>query len=418
MSEYTGYVLPNGLKLLVHQDESIGIAAVNLMYDVGSRDEDPAMTGLAHLFEHMMFEGSANVPVFDRELERAGGENNAFTNNDITNYYITLPAKNLETALWLESDRMQALSLDEKKLEIQKNVVMEEFKERYLDQPYGDLWALARQLSYKVHPYRWPTIGIDLEHIRKVQTKDVKAFYNRFYTPDNALLSIVSPFSAEHVIKLVRKWFLPIAPAKIRFKRRLPVEPPQKQQRTLEVTRKVPASIILRTYPMAGRNDSAYYTHDLISDILGSGESSRLKYALTREQELFSQIDAYITGDIDPGLLVIAGKVNENTHLDQANQAITRELQKITRQMPSPKEVQKAKNKALVRLEEDKNGALEKAMNLAFFQLLGDASRFSRQNELYERITPQMIGQQCRKLFSQNNENILVYKMNPTENQS
>lgn len=413
MSDYELYVLPNGLTLLVHQDESIGIAAVNLMYDVGSRDENPSMTGLAHLFEHMMFEGSANVPVFDRELEKAGGENNAFTNNDITNYYITLPAKNLETALWLEADRMMALTLSEEKLEIQKSVVMEEFKERYLDQPYGDLWALARKLCYKVHPYRWPTIGMSLEHIRKVKQKDVQEFYNQFYTPDNAILSIVSPYPVENVHQMVNKWFLPIQPAKKSYQRKLPPEPAQKQQRTMEVERNVPASIIFRAYPMAHRNHQSFYTHDLISDILGNGESSRLKYSLSREQELFSQIDAFITGDIDPGLLVIAGKVNEQTPIEKANQAISNEIAKIMQQIPEEKELQKAKNKALVRLEEEKNGALEKAMNLAYFQLLGDAARFSRQSEIYQRITPQIVHEECRKLFAQNNENTLFYIMKP-----
>lgn len=410
MLTFKRYELQNGLKLLVHKDEHTDIAAVNLMYNVGARDENPEMTGLAHLFEHLMFEGSANVPVFDRELEKAGGENNAFTNNDITNYYITLPAVNMETALWLEADRMMALSLTQEKLDIQKSVVIEEFKERYLNQPYGDVWALARSLSYKKHPYQWSTIGKELSHIEKVKRQDALDFYAKFYAPDNAVLAIASPLEEDSVFEMVDKWFGEIPSASEHYVRDLPREPRQTQARFLEVERDVPSSMIVRTFHMADRNSENYYVHDLISDVLANGESSRLKNKLVKQKEIFSQIDAYISGDMDPGLLVIAGKVNEEVDVEDAIKYIDEEIKLFTSGEISEEELQKARNKALLRLEEEKTGMLEKAMNLSFFELLGDAALFDKQADYYRNVTPEKLQEQARKVFHQKNMNTLFYK--------
>ncbi|MCF8331011.1 MAG: insulinase family protein [Bacteroidales bacterium] len=410
MLKYENYKLANGLKLLVHQEEKSDIAAVNLMYNVGSRDEHPDMTGLAHLFEHLMFEGSANVLAFDRELEMAGGENNAFTNKDITNYYITLPSVNLETALWLEADRMEVLSLSQEKLDIQKSVVIEEFKERYLNQPYGDLWSIATDLSYKTHPYQWSTIGREIEHIKKVKRNDVLDFYSRFYAPNNVVLAVASPLKPGEVYDMVNKWFGDIPPASLPYKRDLPAEPIQTEPRFKEVIRSVPSSMIVRTYHMADRLSERYYIHDLISDVLADGDSSRLKNQLVKNEELFSQIDAYISGDIEPGLFVIAGKVHDNVNISEANTAIDKELEKISSEKITATELNKAKNKALLRLEEEKSGVLEKAMNLSYFELLGNAALFEQQNEYYKNITAENFFKECQTLFAENKQNILFYR--------
>lgn len=414
MVKYKKYNLDNGLRLLVHRDEQVDIAAVNVMYDVGSKDEDPDNTGLAHLFEHLMFEGSENVPVFDRELEMAGGENNAFTNSDITNYYITLPAVNLETALWLESDRMKALNLTKEKLDIQKSVVTEEFKQNYLNQPYGDLWALALDLSYKVHPYQWPTIGKDTSHIEKVDREKALNFYAKFYAPDNAVLAIASPLEEDKVYKLVKKWFDDIPSAPEHYERSLPREPQQQEPGFESVEREVPSSMIVRTYHMADKLSEKYYVHDLISDILANGESSRLKKELVKNQELFSQIDAYVSGDIDPGLLVIAGKVNEEVDIEKANQGIDNELKKITTREISQEELRKAQNKALLRIEEEKTGVLEKALNLSYYELMGDVELYEKQYGYYKSVTPQQVLQECKSVFANNNRNTLFYKAKQT----
>lgn len=410
MLNYKQYILDNGLRLLVHRDPKADIEALNMMYDAGSKDEDPSMTGLAHLFEHLMFEGSENVAGFDRELELAGGENNAFTNSDITNYYVILPAVNLETALWLESDRMNGLNLTRDKLDVQKSVVIEEFKERYLNQPYGDLWALTRSLSYKVHPYRWTTIGRDVSHLEKVTREDALNFYERFYTPGNAILSIVSPLAEEEVYNLVEKWFASLASAETKYVRSLPQEPEQKEPGFMEVERDVPSSMIVKTYHMADRRSSEYYIHDLISDLLANGESSRLKSELVKNKELFSQIDAYISGDIHPGLLIIAGKVNENVKTEDADRAVEDELERLKKYPIQENELQKVKNKALTHLEEEKNGVPEKAMNLAYSELLGDPEIYLSQEEYYRSITLEQMEEEIKNLFTESNKNTLYYK--------
>ncbi|HSV88246.1 MAG TPA: pitrilysin family protein, partial [Bacteroidales bacterium] len=337
--------MKNGLRVVVHPANYTPLVLVNLLYDVGSRDEDHNLTGFAHLFEHLMFEGSVNIAEFDKHLQHAGGENNAFTTNDFTNYYDSLPAQNLETALWLESDRMLGLDFSDVKLKIQKNVVVEEFNESYLNQPYGDTWMLIRPLVYQKHPYKWPVIGIEPSHIQDATLEDVRNFFRRFYHPANAILSIGGNVSPEKVFKLTEKWFGDIE-AGIPVSRKLPVEPIQTKQRRLVVERKVPFSQIFLIFHMQGRLHESYYATDLLSDILSGGNSSRLYQSLVKERKLFSEVNAFITGSIDPGLFVVSGKLLQETTMKQAEEALWFELEKLLNELVTEYEIQKVKNKA------------------------------------------------------------------------
>ena len=297
-------MLDNGLKVLVHIDQSTPMAVVNVLYDVGARDEDPQQTGFAHLFEHLMFGGSVNIPDYDEPLQVAGGENNAYTTNDLTNYYCQLPSENLETAFWLESDRMLSLAFSKKSLDVQRKVVCEEFKEHYINKPYGDVWHIMRELAFKEHAYRWMTIGKELSHVENAQLEDVKRFFFKHYTPSNAILVVAGNVSVEQVRELAEKWFGDI-PSGEKYKRDLPVEPEQKEERRMTVHRKVPADAIYKTWHMCSRLDDDYYTTDLLTDILGGGASSRLYQALVKEQQLFTGINCYHFGSLDAGLLAI-----------------------------------------------------------------------------------------------------------------
>ena len=308
MINFDKFTLSNGLRVIVHHDPTTPLVAMNILYDVGARDEDPDKTGFAHLFEHLMFGGSINIPSYDEPLQKAGGENNAFTNCDFTNYYLTLPKNNLETAFWLESDRMLDLAFSEKSLEVQRQVVIEEFNQSYLNQPYGDVWLLLKPLAYKVHPYQWNTIGKTTQHIAEATMADVKSFYSRYYNPNNAILSLAGDIQSDEIRVLAEKWFGPIASGPENT-RKLPAEPDQKEARTLTVHRDVPTNAIYKAWHSCSRMDKNYIASDLISDILGSGESSVLKKELVKKKRLFSEIDAYITGDIDPGLFIISGKL-------------------------------------------------------------------------------------------------------------
>ncbi|MCK6650208.1 MAG: insulinase family protein, partial [Bacteroidia bacterium] len=325
MIDFERFELPNGLKVIVHQDNSTPLACINILYNVGARDEDPEQTGFAHLFEHLMFGGSVNVPNYDEPLQRVGGENNAFTTNDITNYYLTLPAENLETGFWLESDRMLSLAFSEKSLEVQRNVVIEEFKQRYLNQPYGDVWLLLRPMAYKVHPYRWDTIGKEISHIENAKIQDVKNFFQRFYCPNNAIMVVVGNVELDEVKVLAEKYFAPI-PKGPDNKRNLPVEPAQQEARSLTVERDVPVDAIYKAYHMCSRYDKEYYAVDLISDVLSRGNSSRLYNVLVKDKQLFSDIHAYVMGDFDKGLFVISGKLVAGVDMKTAEAAITVEL--------------------------------------------------------------------------------------------
>ncbi|MEQ8425226.1 MAG: pitrilysin family protein, partial [Cyclobacteriaceae bacterium] len=320
MIAFDSFVLPNGLRVLVHEDPTVQIAAMNILYDVGSRDEKSDKTGFAHLFEHLMFGGSVNIPSYDEPLQRVGGENNAFTNTDITNYYLTLSADNIETGFWLESDRMLSLSFDPKVLEVQRKVVIEEFKQRYLNQPYGDVWLKLRPLAYQVHPYQWATIGKEISHIEEATMEDVKDFFYANYLPGNAILVVAGNIKTDQVRVLSEKWFGPIPTGK-KNKRTLPVEPEQKQKRVLEVRADVPASALYKAFHMPGRFDTDFFAADLASDVLGRGDSSRLYQKLVKEKQIFNTLSAFTMGTIDPGLVVINGRVSDGIDLKDAEKA-------------------------------------------------------------------------------------------------
>ena len=411
MVNFNRFVLNNGLKVLVHEDYTTPMAVVNVLYDVGARDEDPEKTGFAHLFEHLMFGGSINVPSYDEPLQRVGGENNAFTSNDITNYYITLPASNIETAFWLESDRMLSLAFSEKSREVQRNVVCEEFKQRYLNQPYGDVWLKLRPLAYKNHPYRWATIGKDLAHIEQATIDDVKDFFAKHYNPANAILVVAGAVNTEDVKELVEKWFGSI-PRGEKPVRKLPVEPEQTEPRREVVKADVPLNAIYMAFHMPARKDTAYYETDLISDILSRGNASRLYVSLIKEQKLFSEINAYITGSADPGLFVIEGKLIEGVAPGVAEAAIWEQLDVLKTELVGENELTKAKNKVEATMAFAEMSLLDKAMNLAFFELLGNAGDLNSEVQKYLVLTPQDILRRAQKIFRKENSSTLLYLAN------
>lgn len=409
MIDFSRFELNNGLRVLVHEDTSTPMVAINLLYNVGSRDESPEKTGFAHLFEHLMFGGSTNAPDFDEPIQMAGGENNAFTNSDITNFYELLPAENLEIALWLESDRMLSLNFDENVLEVQRKVVIEEFKETCLNQPYGDAWHHLSELAYKVHPYRWPTIGIIPKHVEDATMDDVKEFFYKFYRPNNAILVISGNITLESVKAKVEKWFGSIPKGNVP-QRRLPKEPPQiKLARKIQQAN-VPVDALYLAFHCPSRTDDNFYATDLLTDVLSNGPSSRLYRRLLKEQNLFSSIDCYITGNIDPGLLIIEGKPAEGVSLEKAAEAIWKEIE-ILKSEPIPeKELQKLKNKIESALAFSEANVLNKAINLAFFELLGNANQINEEAVLYEQVTTDDIQRMANNLLTQENCSELFYK--------
>lgn len=409
MIEFEKFTLENGLKVIVHEDPDTEIAAINILYDVGSRDENQDKTGFAHLFEHLMFGGSKNVPSYDEPLQRVGGENNAFTSPDITNYYLSLPSNNLETGFWLESDRMLALSFDPKVLEVQRNVVIEEFKQRYLNQPYGDIWLKLRPLCYHEHSYKWPTIGEKIEHIEDATLDDVKDFFYKFYAPNNAILVVSGKVKTEEVRSLSKKWFGPI-PRRDTPERSLKPEPQQNSKRFLEVEADVPLSALYKTYHMSGRTSPDFHSEDLISDILGRGKSSRLYQSLVKDKKIFNSLSAYITGSIDPGLLVISGKVNPEFTLEESEAEVDKIAQALTKAPVSADEIEKVKNQAESTIIFSEIGALNKAMNLAFFELLGDASLINKESEEIQKITPEDVLESAKRILRQENSSTLYYR--------
>jgi zinc protease len=411
MIEFEKFTLDNGLKVIVHQDTSTPLVAMNILYDVGARDEDPDKTGFAHLFEHLMFGGSVNIPKYDVPLENAGGENNAFTNNDITNYYLTIPKQNLELAFWLESDRMLDLAFSKKSLKAQQSVVIEEFKQSYLNQPYGDVWLLLKPLAYKIHPYQWSTIGKEISHIENATMEDVKAFYKKFYHPNNAIMIVAGNINTEEIKALADRWFGPIAPGEKHI-RRIPKEPRQTEERSLRVERKVPFDSIYMVYHMCARQDKSYYAADLMSDILSNGYSSRLYSKLVKEQRLFSEIHAYISGDIDEGLFVINGKLIENVEMETAQQAIRDELDKLKVSLAKEEEIQKVKNKIESTLQFSEVNILDKAMNLAYSELLGDANHINEEINKYQAVTGEDILRSAQEVFKTDNCSTLYYHAN------
>lgn len=408
MIQFEKFTLSNGLKVIVHRDISTPIVAFNVLYNVGARDEDENHTGFAHLFEHLMFGGSVNIPNFDEPLQKVGGENNAFTSNDITNYYITLPKENLETAFWLESDRMLSLAFTDKSLEVQRQVVIEEFKQNYLNQPYGDVWLLLRPLAYQIHPYKWATIGKEISHIENAIMQDVKDFFNTYYTPNNAILSVAGNIELDEIKQLTEKWFGGISSGNSNT-RNLPKEPLQKEARRLEVKRKVPANAIYKAYKMCSKTHPDFYATDLLTDILSLGNSSKLYISLIKEQKLFSNINAYVLGSFDDGLLIISGHISENASFDDAENGIINEVEKIKKLAVTPKELEKVKNKVESMQAFSETSVLNKAMNLAINELLGDANKVNTDIEAYRKVSAEDIRRLANEIFNESNSSTLIY---------
>lgn len=403
------HTLSNGLRLVHAEDQSTQMVALNILYDVGARDEDPEHTGFAHLFEHLMFGGSVNIPNYDEPLQLAGGENNAWTNNDITNYYLTIPWQNVETGFWLESDRMLSLDFNLKGLEVQRGVVMEEFKQRCLNQPYGDAGHLMRELAYKVHPYQWPTIGKELSHITNATLEEVKDFFFRFYAPNNAILAVTGNISFEVAVQLTEKWFGTI-PCREVARRALPQEPVQNQQRRLEVERDVPVDSLFMAFHTSGRVSPDYYAFDILSDILSNGQSSRLRQRLVKEKRIFSGIDAYISGSIDPGLLQISGKPNTGVTMEEAERAVWEELEILQNELINNQELEKVKNKFESAHIFGNINYLNVATNLAWFELIGQAQDLEKEVENYRSVTAYHLQELAQKAFQPSNSCILYYK--------
>lgn len=411
MITYDRFVLDNGLRVLVHEDHSTPMAVVNLLYDVGARDENPNKTGFAHLFEHLMFGGSINIPDYDEPLQRAGGENNAYTTNDLTNYYCQVPAENIETAFWLESDRMLSLAFSKKSLDVQRKVVCEEFKEHYLNKPYGDVWHKMRELAYTTHPYRWMTIGKELSHVEQAHIDDVKHFFFKHYRPINAILVVTGHVTTELVKRLAEKWFGGI-PMGEKYERNLPQEPTQTAARKLDVSAAVPLDAFVKTWHMDARLEKGYYAADVISEILGGGGSSRLYQSLVKEKQLFSNLDCYHFGSIDAGLLAIEGKLVKGVKIEDAAAAVDAEISNIQSTTISEQELQKVKNKTESVIAFEDMSIMSRANSLALYELLGDAEMMNTELQKYQAITVDDILTYSKKIFREENSNTLFYRAN------
>lgn len=408
MIEFDRFTLDNGLRVLVHEDNSTPMVVINVLYDVGARDENPEKTGFAHLFEHLMFGGSINIPVYDEPLQVAGGENNAYTTNDVTNYYLQLPAENAETGFWLESDRMLSLAFDKKSLEVQRKVVCEEFKEHYINKPYGDVWHKMRELVYTTHPYRWMTIGASLKHVEDATEEDVKAFFKKHYNPANAVLVVAGKINIDSVKTLADKWFGSI-PAGEKYNRDLPAEPKQNAPRFLEVKADVPLDALYKCWHIYARTDDRYYTADLISDILSGGGSSRLYQSLVKEQQLFSNLDCYHMGSTDAGIMVIEGKLVQGVDIKKADEAVEAELKKLQESGITEAELEKVKNKTESAMAFEDMSVMNRAASLAMYELLGDADLINKELDKYHEVTAEDILQQSRVIFDPNNCSTMFY---------
>ena len=411
MIHFERFTLDNGLRVLVHEDKSTPMAVVNVLYDVGARDEMADKTGFAHLFEHLMFGGSINIPIYDEPLQLAGGENNAYTTNDLTNYYCQLPAENIETAFWLESDRMISLAFSKKSLEVQRKVVCEEFKEHYINKPYGDVWHKLRELVYTTHPYRWMTIGKELKHIEEATLADVKAFFNKHYTPSNAILVVAGNVEVAQAKALAEKWFGPI-PAGNKYERNLPAEPKQTAPRFLEVKAEVPLDALYKCWHIYPRTDDRYYIADLISDILSGGASSRLFQTLVKEKQLFSSIDCSHLGSTDAGIMVIEGKLVKGIDIKVAEAAVMEELHKLQKEGITETELEKVKNKTESAMAFEDMGVMNRAASIAMYELLGDAQLMNKELDKYRAVTAEQIADQSRIIFDENNCSTLHYLSN------
>jgi predicted Zn-dependent peptidase len=407
--KYERFVLKNGLTVIVHQDDSTPLACLNIMYDVGSRDEDPNRTGFAHLFEHLMFGGSANIPSYDSPLQIAGGTNNAFTSTDITNYYITLPSQNLETAFWLESDRMLNLAFTPKSLEVQRNVVIEEFRQRYLNQPYGDAWLLMRPMAFQKHPYNWATIGKEEKHIEEATMADVKSFFQKHYRPKNAVMVVAGNVELDEVKALSEKWFEPIEKGE-KPVRQLPKEPTQTKARRTVAERAVPLDAIYISFHMCGKTDDDYQAWDLLSDVLSGGLSSRLQQRLVKEKRVFTSANAFLMGERDPSLFTVAGHISQDRSIEEAEVAIWEEIEILKKELVDAKELEKVKNQVEANHEFAEMSLLNRAIGLAYHELLGDVESINTEMEKYRAVTREKLQQIAKEHLTESNSNTLIYK--------
>ncbi len=409
MIKFERFVLDNGLRVIVHEDKSTPMAVLDVMFDVGARDEEPFRTGFAHLFEHLMFGGSINIPSYDEVLQMAGGENNAYTTNDLTNYYLQLPLENIETAFWLESDRMLSLAFNENSLEVQRKVVVEEFKEHYINKPYGDVWHKMRELAYKFHPYKWMTIGKEPGHVEKATLEDVQNFFIKHYTPANAIVVVAGNVNLEQVKLLAEKWFGPLPSGK-KYARNLSAEPKQTAPAFLELKASVPLDALYKCWHMGSRLDKNYYVTDLITEILGGGASSRLYQKLVKEKQLFSSIQCSHFGSIDPGLLYIDGKLIKGVSLEEAEKAVKEELDYMKNELVNNTELEKVKNKSESLMIFEDISLVNRANSLATYELLGDANLMNEELNKYRAVTVQEIQEECQKIFVDSNCSTLYYR--------
>ena len=409
MIEINRKTLANGLRIVHSEDKNTQMVALNVLYNVGARDEHPDHTGFAHLFEHLMFGGSVNIPDYDTHVQNAGGENNAWTNNDITNYYITLPRQNVETGFWLESDRMLSLDFNERSLEVQRHVVVEEFKQRNLNQPYGDVGHLVRSLVYKEHPYQWPTIGKEPAHIENATLDEVKDFFFRFYAPNNAILAVTGNISFEDTVALAEKWFGPIPRRDVK-PRNLPIEPQQTEERRLTVERNVPVDALHLVFHKCDRLHPDYYVFDMLSDLLSAGRSSRLIQHLVVERQVFGSVDAYISGSIDAGMFYVVGKLAPGITLEEAEAAVWQELEAMKTEDIAEEELEKVKNRYESEQIFSNINYLNVATNLAFFELIGRAEDINHEVEKYRAVTADRIKEVAKRTFVRENCSVLYYK--------
>ncbi|MFI3315614.1 MAG: pitrilysin family protein [Rikenellaceae bacterium] len=409
MIDYEKRVLKNGLTVLLHYDNSTPLVAVNTIYKVGAKDENPNKTGFAHLFEHLMFGGTKEIKDYDIPIQMCSGENNAFTNNDYTNYYIVMPKDNLEVALYLEADRMVNLDINSRSLSVQQKVVEEEYKERYVNRPYGDIWSIIRPMVYKKHPYRWSTIGADIAHVRDASLEDVKSFYDRYYTPQNAILAIAGDIDMNSTWEMVERVYGNISKGEIIEKERH-LEPIQTKQQIVEVERDVPSSIVYIIFHMGNRTSREFAICDVISDILSGGSSSRMYQSLIKQQRLFSAINAYISGDVEEGMFVVTGTLLPETTIEMGENALWQELEKIKTEAVGDYELEKVKNKFEVNTIFGELNVMNKAMNLCYYEMLGDISLINKEIATFHSIKKEELSQTATKLFTKENSSILRYK--------
>lgn len=409
MISYDKTSLANGLTVIVNRDKASRMVAVNILYKVGARNENPECTGLAHLFEHLMFRGTHQVPDFDTPVQMACGENNAFTNNDYTDFYITLPRDNIETALWLESDRMTGLDLSEEACQIEKRVVIEEFRQRYINQPYGDLNMILRSMAYKKHPYRWATIGMSPDHIERASIEDIRDFYRRFYHPSNAILSVSGDFQPDKIFTLAEKWFggiediaYPIDP--------IPQEPIQTEARRVEVERDVPATTIVIAFHMGNRLSHDFFLGDMTSDLLAGGDSARLYEHLIKNKRMFASVNAYISGDVDCGMFVFTGQLLPSTTESEAEAAFWDEMEELKNGIISDYELEKVKNKFEANTLFGELNVMNKAMNLGYYQMIGDLDLINREVEIYRSLMREEVADFSQRTFRKENSSTLIYR--------